>query len=98
MIRHILLLQLRDGATAADIASARDALGGLIGPIPGLLNYHWGVNIAPQERRDGYTHGFSMDFADKPSLDAYGPHPLHQAAVLKVRAAFERIAVFDFEL
>lgn len=98
MIRHILLLQLRAGATEADVTTARDALGGLVGPIPGLLNYHWGANIAPQERRAGYTHGFSMDFADQASLEAYGPNPLHQAAVLKVRAAFENIAVFDFEM
>jgi hypothetical protein len=39
-----------------------------------------------------------MDFADRASLEAYGPHPRHQVAAAKVRATFERVAVFDFAL
>jgi Stress responsive A/B Barrel Domain len=39
-----------------------------------------------------------MDFVDRPSLAAYGPHPEHLPAAKLVRATFERIVVFDFEL
>jgi hypothetical protein len=39
-----------------------------------------------------------MDFADRASLAAYGPDPRHQVAAARVRATFERVAVFDFEL
>jgi len=98
MVRHILLLQQRPEVTASDIEACRLALEGLVGPIPGLLNCHWGQNVAPEERRGGFTHGFTMDFVDRESLDAYGPHPQHQVAVAKVRAAFERVVVFDFML
>ena len=96
MVRHILLLQQRADATADDIEACRVALAGLVGPVPGLVNFHWGTNIAPEERRGGFNHGFSMDFVDRASLDAYHPHPQHQAAAAKVRATFERIVVFDF--
>ena len=96
MVRHILLLQQRADATVEDIEACRVALAELVGPIPGLVNFHWGTNIAPEERRGGFNHGFSMDFADRASLDAYQPHPQHQIAAAKVRAAFERIVVFDF--
>jgi hypothetical protein len=96
MFRHVLLLQVRPEASTQDIASCRDALAGLVSVIPGLLNYHWGENLAPTERRDGYTHGFSMDFADAASLAAYGPHPAHQRAAQLVRTHFSRVAVFDF--
>src|SRR5262249_5011856 len=98
MIRHILLLQQRAGASAADVEAVRVALAGLVGPVPGLIDFHWGNNLAPEERRGGFTHGFTMDFADRASLDAYHPHPAHQLAAAKVRGAFDRIAVFDFEL
>ena len=98
MVRHILLLQQRADATAEDIEACRAALAGLVGPVPGLVNFHWGANIAPEERRGGFHHGFSMDFADRASLDAYHPHPQHQIAAAKVRAAFERIIVFDFAI
>jgi stress responsive alpha/beta barrel protein len=98
VVRHILLLQPRPDATADEIDGCRAALAGLVGPIPGLLDFHWGVNAAPVERRGGFTHGFTMDFADRASLEAYGPHPQHQIASARVRATFERILVFDFAL
>jgi hypothetical protein len=98
VVRHILLLQQRPDATAEEIDACRAGLAGLVGPIPGLLDFHWGVNVAPVERRDGFSHGFSMDFADRKSLEAYGPNPVHQVEVAKVRATFVRIVVFDFEL
>jgi Stress responsive A/B Barrel Domain len=98
MIRHILLLQQKASASPEDIDACRVALSALVGPIPGLVNCHWGHNIAPVERRDGFTHGFTMDFVDQASLDAYGPNPTHQLAAAKVRATFERIVVFDFAL
>jgi hypothetical protein len=98
MIRHILVLQQRSDATPEAIAACRDGLGALVGLIPGLIDCHWGQNIAPAERRAGFTHGFTMDFVDQASLDAYAPHPQHQLAAAKVRETFERVIVFDFAL
>lgn len=98
MIRHILLLKPRTDTTPQQLESARQAILGLVGRIPGLLNCHWGNNVAPADRRDGFELGFSMDFSDRASLDAYGPHPEHKAAAALVRAACERILVFDLAL
>jgi Stress responsive A/B Barrel Domain len=98
MIRHILLLQPRPDSTPQSIEACRGAITALVGRIPGLIDCHWGENVAPAERRDGFTHGFSMDFADRASLDAYGPHPEHKPAAALVRATFERIVVLDFVL
>lgn len=98
MVRHILLLQQRPDATAEQIDACRAGLASLVGPIAGLIDFHWGTNFAPVERRDGFTHGFSMDFVDRASLDAYGPNPTHQVFAAKVRATFERIVVLDFEM
>jgi len=98
MVRHILVLQARADATTEAIEACRAALGALVGLIPGLVNFHWGTNVAPVERRGGFTHGFTMDFVDQASLVAYGPHPQHVPVAAKVRETFERIAVFDFAL
>jgi hypothetical protein len=98
MVRHILLLQQRPDASADQIDACRAGLASLVGTIAGLRDFHWGANFAPVERRDGFTHGFSMDFADRASLDAYGPDPRHQVVAAKVRATFERIVVLDLEL
>jgi Stress responsive A/B Barrel Domain len=98
MIRHVLLLKVKADATPEDIEASRAGLAALVGTIPGLLDFHWGENIAPVERRDGLTHGFSMDFADPASLEGYGPHPQHKIAAARLRSVFERIIVFDFVL
>ena len=96
MVRHILLMKPRPDATPDAIESARAGLASLVGTVPGLLDFHWGENFAAVERTDGLTHGFSMDFVDRASLAAYGPHPAHEPVAALVRAAFERIVVFDF--
>lgn len=98
MIRHILLLEPKSETTPDQIEDARSALAALVGVVPGLLDFNWGVNFAAVERRGGFDYGFTMDLVDRSALAAYGPHPAHQAAAAKVRAAFGKIAVLDFEL
>ena len=98
IVRHVLLLKPKPETTPEAVEACRNAIIGLVGRIPGLLNCHWGENFAPAERRDGCTYGFSMDFADRASLEAYGPHPAHLPAAKLVRGAFEKIVVLDFEL
>ena len=98
MLRHILLLKPKPEITPEAVEACRAALAGLVGRIPGLLNFHWGANLAAPERHAGYSYGFSMDCADRPSLDGYGPHPDHVAAAQLVRSQFLPALVLDFEL
>jgi hypothetical protein len=98
MVRHILLLKPKPETTDEAIAACRSALAGLVGVVPGLKDFHWGANFAPVERTAGHSYGFSMDFADRESLKAYGPHPEHAKAAALVRTHFSSVLVFDFEL
>jgi hypothetical protein len=98
MVRHILLLQPNKEATPEAIEACRLAITSLVGRIPGLVICQWGENFVAPERREGFTHGFSMDFMDRESLDAYGPHPAHAGPKALVRATFDRIIAFDFNL
>src|ERR1700730_3527112 len=65
----------------------------LQGQIPGLLETWVGKNLSP--RGQGYELGGAMKFADKASLDAYGPHPVHQKLVSWLMPMIEPIEV-DF--
>jgi hypothetical protein len=98
MVRHVLLLQPRPDTTPAGVETCRAGLAGLVGAVPGLVDFHWGENFAQPERREGFTHGFTMDFVDRASLDGYGGHPLHKPVAAQVRATFVRILVLDFDL
>jgi hypothetical protein len=53
-----------------------------------------GTNISP--RGQGYELGGVMKFADKPSLDAYGPHPVHQKLLSWLVPLIDPVEV-DFE-
>lgn len=98
MVRHILLLEPRPDATPESIEACKVAVTSLVGKIHGLLDCHWGENFAAPERRDGFTHGFSMDFIDRAALEAYGPHPEHKPVATLVRSTFQKITVLDFQL
>jgi hypothetical protein len=98
MVRHVLLLEPRAAATPQAIEACRQGILSLVGRIPGLIDAHWGENLAEPARREGFTCGFSMDFQDRASLDAYGPNPDHKPVAVLVRGTFERILVLDFEL
>jgi hypothetical protein len=98
MVRHVLLLQPRAEATPQAIEACRQGILSLVGRIPGLIDAHWGQNLVDPARREGFSHGFSMDFHDRASLDGYGPHPEHKPVAALVRGTFERIVVLDIEL
>lgn len=98
MVRHILLLEPKADTTPAQIEEIRSELAALVGRIPGLLDFNWGVNFAAVERRGGFDFGFTMDFVDRSALAAYAPDPAHQVVAAKVRAAFGKIVVLDFDL
>jgi hypothetical protein len=65
----------------------------LQGQIPGLLETFVGRSFSP--RSEGYELGGAMKFADKASLYAYGPHPVHQQLVSWLMPLIEPIEV-DF--
>ena len=66
----------------------------LQGQIPGLLETSVGKNISPKGL--GYELGGVMKFQDRASLDAYGPHPVHQKLVSWLMPLIEPLEV-DFE-
>jgi hypothetical protein len=97
MLRHILLLKPNTDVAPEAIEACRAALAALVGVIPGLVDFHWGPNLAAPDRHAGYRFGFSMDFLDRQSLEAYGPHPEHVKAANLVRKSFAPALVLDFE-
>jgi hypothetical protein len=65
----------------------------LQGQIPGLLETSVGTNFSP--RGQGYELGGVMKFADRASLDAYGPHSVHQQLLSWLMPLIEPLEV-DF--
>ena len=85
----------------------RACVAGLVGAaastaLPRALRAAEGDDIPPEGIGRGFTHGFTMDFADVAARDAYLPHPDHKAAGARLRAAAEGgregLLVIDLEV
>lgn len=97
MIEHIVLFRWKTEATAEQVAAGMEGLRGLRGSIPGITALACGVDFSG--RAQGYTHALVIRFADRPSFDAYGPHPAHRAVIeTHLRPIMESVIDFDFKV
>jgi Stress responsive A/B Barrel Domain len=98
MIRHVVLLKLRDASEAPSIFAA---LKSLQSQIPGIIAVTTGADCGPEGLQRGFTHGFTVDFVDAAARDAYLPHPAHQKVGAMIVAACEGgidgVLVLDWE-
>jgi hypothetical protein len=77
MYIHAFLFRWVEGITEEQKKHVQQEILALQGKIPGLLETHVGTNVSP--RGQDYTFGGVMKFVDRAALDAYFPHPVHQA-------------------
>ena len=95
-VKHLVLVELKDGVTDADMQEALDGLHALKGQIPGLLSVDAGRNFT--DRAGNYNFAVVMTLEDKDALAGYGPHPAHQAAAGKLAEFANGLMVVDFEV
>ena len=93
MYIHLFAFRLKPSVTASQKDHIVAEIRKLQGQIPGLLETFVGRNFSA--RGLGYELGGVMKFADKASLEAYGPHPVHQQRVSWLMPLIEPIEV-DF--
>jgi Stress responsive A/B Barrel Domain len=86
MIRHVVLLKIRDAAEAPILFAALRTLQTL---ISGIADVKCGADCSPEGLQRGFTHGFTVDFVDASARDAYVSHPAHQKVGALIVAACE---------
>ena len=77
MIRHMVFMKLKADAPQANVDKLFNQLYSVKDKLDGLEEVHGGPYSSPEGINRGFTHGFSMDFRDAASRDAYLPHPEH---------------------
>lgn len=102
MIRHIVLMKCKTDASQQQLEKMFAALAGLADSIPGILAFEGGANNSPEQIARGYTHAFSMDFADEETRERYLPHPAHKEAQKSMKVVLEDcddcVLVLDFSI
>jgi hypothetical protein len=96
-IYHIVLVDLIDTATEAEIeALIADGEASIVS-IPGVLAVDIGLKL--RDDRDVHIRDYDLGVyvkLDSTALDAYGAHPNHQAFIERQRHLWSSIRVIDF--
>ena len=77
----------------AEIMTALEHVQALQQAIPGIVSIQVGENL--NDRNQGHTYGFVMQFANTERLKAFGPHPAHRSVSEEVRRICQSIIAFD---
>jgi hypothetical protein len=94
--RHVVCFKFKDGTLAAEIAEIEKAFGALKDQIDTIVAYEWGTSENIEPLNDGFTHCFLVTFKDKKGLEAYLPHPAHEAFVALLKPKLDKVFVFDY--
>jgi hypothetical protein len=100
MVTHVVLFRFRSNLPPGSVEAVFEELRGFRQAISGITGFQGGAYISPEGLGKGFTHAFTMTFADTTARDAYLPHPLHQAVVAKLLPMLEGgvdgVVAFDF--
>jgi hypothetical protein len=102
VIKHIVLLAFKKELPRSTIETILGQMGDLAEQIPEIQEFSGGANCSPENLNRGFTHGFTMTFADMPSRDIYLAHPAHlhvaQTYVLPaLQDGLNSALAFDYE-
>ena len=95
MLKHIVFMKFKQGASEAGIADLEKSLGALPSLISEIKGFQFGRDVLHSER--SYDFALVSDFADLESMKRYQVHPDHVAVVGKVRQLCEGTLVVDYE-
>jgi hypothetical protein len=87
MIRHVVMVKARADLPAGELEAVFAGLSGLKAWLPGMLAFAGGRDVSPEGLQRGYTHAFTIDFADAAARDAYLVDEEHRRLGSQLRAA-----------
>jgi len=96
-LRHVVLLRFRPEADADQRACVESAFAALDAQIAVVQALEWGVDCSPEGLARGFTHCFSLAFANARDRDAYLVHPRHQAFSALARPHLAEVLVLDYQ-
>ena len=96
-LRHVVLLRFRPEADAQERARVESAFAALDSQIAVVQALEWGVDCSIEGLARGFTHCFSLGFANARDRDAYVVHPRHQAFSALARPYLAEVLVLDYQ-
>ena len=101
MIRHCVMLRLRDKADRRELTAIIKGLADLVERLDGCSGFYAGPNLDFEDKSGDYPYGFTLDARDEAALAAYAVDPDHVALGARLvdlcEGGAEGIVVFDLE-
>ncbi|MCH2183219.1 MAG: GDSL-type esterase/lipase family protein [Mariniblastus sp.] len=95
-LRHVVMFRFTDQVTPAGAQEIVAEFGKLPEKIEQISGYEFGTSIGDEKMAQQFTHCFVVTFDSQQDLDAYLPHPAHQAFVQFLDGKIEKLLVFDY--
>ncbi|MEZ5952472.1 MAG: Dabb family protein [Planctomycetaceae bacterium] len=94
--RHIVLFKFKEDASAEQIQEIVSAFKQLSNEINTIVAFEHGTDVSPEKLSKGFTHCFQVTFRTREDLEAYLPHPSHQAFTMKLKPILADVLVVDY--
>lgn len=95
--RHVVMFKFKDGAAADKVTAVVEAFKALPKKLPAIQSFEWGTNVSPEKHDQGFTHCFTLTFANKEALEK---HYLHEQAHKDFGASLgpvlDKVLVLDY--
>jgi len=102
MIRHCVMLNLRENAQASELGAVMQGLDDLVDRLADCSGFCAGPNRDYELKSADFDYGFTLDASSPKALAAYAGHPEHQALgarlVALCKGGADGIVVFDIEV
>jgi len=94
MIKHVVLMKFKSGASEARFSELENCLKALPEAIPEIKSYEFGLDVVRSER--SYDFALVSAFENMDTLDIYRNHPNHLEALKTIKELCEDVVAADF--
>ena len=95
--RHVVIFKFKDDAPAAKVTEIVEAFKALKTKLPAIQSLEWGTNVSPENLNQGFTHVFTLTFANKAALENhYLKEPAHKEFGAMLGGVLDKAFVVDY--
>jgi len=96
VLRHIVMFQFKQDASAEDIRKIENAFSALPSKVPEIYGFEWGTDVSTENLQRGFTHCFIVSFRSEADRDAYASSPAHQEFGAMLKPCLGEVMVLDY--
>ncbi len=96
LLRHVVLLKLKDESSAEDIKKIENAFAALPSKVDAIYDFEWGTDVSVENRQEGFTHCFVVTFRSEEDRAKYLPHPEHKKFGGILGPHLDKVLVIDY--